>query len=93
MPGSRRQEVRGILPELLKSARLLNAAHADLRFAIPIARPELRPMIEGIVQAIGEGLPLTLLDGRAHEVMQALSTSLGSGSAATCLRAAALTAR
>ncbi len=68
LPGSREQEVRGLLPPMLEAARLLREVHSA-QFVLPLAAPHLRPAVERAIAAAG--VPVRVLDGRAMDVMAA----------------------
>ncbi|MEN9221280.1 MAG: lipid-A-disaccharide synthase [Thermostichus sp. BF3_bins_97] len=72
VPASRQQEIRSILPILLKSARLLQERLPQVRFWVPLASPRFAAPIARAARKLG--VDLTLLDP------QALSCDLGSGS-------------
>jgi lipid-A-disaccharide synthase len=53
MPGSRRAEIRTLLPPMLGAARLLQQRDARLQFAVPLAAEALRDDVEHGVRASG----------------------------------------
>ena len=53
MPGSRRAEIRTLLPPMLGAARLLQQRDARLQFAVPLAAEALRADVEHGVHASG----------------------------------------
>jgi lipid-A-disaccharide synthase len=55
MPGSRRAEIRALLPAMLGAARLLQQRDASFQFAIPLAAEALRADVERGVHASGIG--------------------------------------
>ncbi len=63
VPASRPQEVRLILPTLLKTAHLLSQQIPGIRFVLPVASARLRPAIERQVKRFRHrhGLEVTLL--------------------------------
>ncbi len=69
MPGSRRHEVRRLLPVLMGAARLLLDADATLRFLVPLAEERYRAEIEREIARVGIGDRVTLLSGPSHDVM------------------------
>lgn len=83
LPGSRRQEIRLILPELLRSAQHIYKKRQDLHFVIPVAKESLRHLVDDAVKELGQGLPLTIVDGRAHEVMKSSRVALTASGTAT----------
>lgn len=83
LPGSRLQEVKTILPELLDAARRMYEQRRDIVFALPIARPKLKPLVEAAIADKGQGLPIRLIDGRAHDVMAGSRVALTASGTAT----------
>jgi len=82
LPGSRRSEIEAIAPAFLRAAALLSAQRPALRFLLPVA-PGLRRMIEPLVASCASGVPVTLTDGRSHEVLAACDTTLIASGTAT----------
>jgi lipid-A-disaccharide synthase len=82
LPGSRRGEIQRILPVLLESAALLREKHADIQFLLPLAHTlateDLQPLLDQYPD-----LPLTLLEGRSHDVMAASDAVMAASGTAT----------
>lgn len=70
LPGSRRQEIQRILPEILRAAHIVYAKRKNLHFALPVAKDSLKAQVLEILEREGQGLPITVLDGRSHDVMK-----------------------
>jgi lipid-A-disaccharide synthase len=83
LPGSRHQEVLRNLPLELRAARLVHAADARVRFAIPVAQPSLRPLVESLVAEHAPGLPVSILDGYASDVARIARAALCASGTAT----------
>jgi lipid-A-disaccharide synthase len=84
LPGSRRQEIRLILPELLLAAQCIYEKRQDVRFVIPVAKASLKHLVDEAIAELGDkGLPLTVIDGRAHEVMKRSRVALTASGTAT----------
>ena len=81
LPGSRRSEVKHIAPLLLQAAALLHRQRPQLRFVLPVA-PGLRELLAPMVAQHG-ALPLSLVDGRSHEVLAACDVTLIASGTAT----------
>ncbi len=68
-PGSRKSEVRTLLPTILATATLLRKRFPDVQFLLPLAssltRADLAPWLEGA------GIEVTVVEGRGYDVMQA----------------------
>jgi lipid-A-disaccharide synthase len=67
-PGSRRQEIRSMLPVLLQSARILKQRFPGLQFILPLAssldKSDVLPFIEA------SGLDVTIIEGKGYDVIQ-----------------------
>ena len=87
LPGSRRDEVRKLLPPLLASAQLLQKEIPDLQFVIPLApgmdQKTLSPWMRRI------SLPVKVVEGSTYEVMN-LADLLITASGTATLEAAIL---
>ena len=82
LPGSRGSELRYLSAPFTAAAAWLHARIPGLRFAVPIARPDLGPVFEAAA-ARHPGPRWHLLDGRSREAMQAADVVLlASGTAA-----------
>ncbi len=68
LPGSRAHEVERNLPLELRAARLVREGMPEVRLAIPVAKPSLRPAIEGLVAELAPDLDIAVLDGKASDV-------------------------
>jgi len=81
LPGSRRQEVRGILRRQLDVARALADADTRCTFVCALAEAAHRPWAE---KAIADtGLPVRVVLGRTHEVQQAADLALAKSGTTT----------
>lgn len=84
LPGSRQGEMRQHAALLLDTAKLLSARQPDLRFLVPLATRETRLLFEGYVHARGAtDLPLRIVFGHAHEVLQAADAAVIASGTAT----------
>ncbi|MGE8297363.1 MAG: lipid-A-disaccharide synthase [Pseudomonas sp.] len=81
MPGSRGGEVARLGELFLDAAIRLRALRPGVRFLLPCATPERRAQLEQMLA--GRDLPLTLLDGRSHEVLAACDAVLIASGTAT----------
>ena len=71
LPGSRRQEVSRLLPAMLQAMERLKKRIPQLQLALAVA-PSLDPrVVESIVAAMGAGLEVVLVPGKADEVISA----------------------
>ena len=78
LPGSRRAEVRHLLPLQLAVARVLHARNPRLHFVLPRASSlEKERIEEGIREAsLPSLMPFTVVEGRAQEVLRAADVAL-----------------
>lgn len=82
LPGSRRGEIQRILPVLLESAVLLREKHPDIQYLLPLAHTLSRADLQPILDQFPD-LPLKLLEGRSHEVMEASDAVMAASGTAT----------
>ncbi len=83
LPGSRRGELRYLAEPFLRTALWLRERRPALRFAAPLATPATRLMFEQIHQQVAPDLPVTIIEGRAREVMAAADVVLVASGTAT----------
>lgn len=67
-PGSRRSEIKRLLPIILQSAQRLKQAHPELQFLLPLAPTLTRQDIDAHLQNYHE-LGIQIISGRAYDVM------------------------
>ncbi|MEB2345578.1 MAG: lipid-A-disaccharide synthase [Deltaproteobacteria bacterium] len=79
LPGSRRNEVRGMLPLHLAAAAALRARVPDLAVALALAPTVTR---SDVTPALG-GLDVVVVEGRAYEAMAAADVALAKPGTAT----------
>ena len=78
LPGSRKKEVRFILPVLCKAVELIAAERPDAQFVLPMAPGLDRRLIESIIQA----QPITLLTNETYNAIRyARAAVVASGTA------------
>jgi len=78
-PGSREREVRRIFPAMLGAARILSEKNPAIRFEAAAAGPDRASMM----RRMAEGLPVSIVDGGAHSLMQRASAGLVCSGTAT----------
>ncbi len=80
-PGSRRSELKNLLPVLLDATAQLHAEHPDLQFILPrastLSEADLAPYFTG------RDLPITIVPGRAYDVMAACDAIVSAAGTAT----------
>jgi len=82
LPGSRRSEIEYVGPRLLAAVAALHRRRPALCFVLPVA-PGLRPMLEPMVRAHCPQAPLSLVDGRSHDVLAASDVVMVASGTAT----------
>lgn len=83
LPGSRRSEVSRLGPVFIETARWLTQRLPGLRFVSPMATPAVRALFEAQLDAAGQPIDITLIDGRSREVMRAADVLLLASGTAT----------
>ena len=81
MPGSRKQEVEGLLPTMLTAAERLYENHKDLKFFLPRAHTIPREDIDRILQAYS--VPVTVTEGYNYDLMQICTACIVASGTAT----------
>jgi len=81
LPGSRRQEVQGILRRQLDVARALAEAEPRCTFVCALADAAHRPWAADALA--GAGLPVRVVVGRTHEVQQSADLALAKSGTTT----------
>ena len=82
LPGSRRSEIQYIAPLFLQAAARLHRQRPTLRFLLPIA-PGLRSLLAPMLHQHAGATPVTLVDGRSHDVLAACDVTLIASGTAT----------
>ena len=81
MPGSRKQEVQGLLPYMLGAAKLIAKAVPDVQFIIPCASTIDRSMLE---KPIAErGISVTIADNHVYDMMNISTVAIAASGTAT----------
>lgn len=83
LPGSRRGEIRSILPTFLEAARRVETVkHGDCSFVLPTPTARMRAEVERIVRRVPGPRRLTIVEGQARHVLaQADAALIASGTA------------
>lgn len=84
LPGSRRQEIKRVLPPMLAAARELRRRNPQTAFMIPAAGPEIKTQIEAQLAALpaDERTALGVVEGQMRDVVrQARAAMVCSGTA------------
>jgi lipid-A-disaccharide synthase len=80
LPGSRRSEIRALLPSLLGAAKLLSRRTPRPRFVVPAASPTLRPLLSPLA---GKPLAARIVEGRAWDCIAAADAAVVASGTAT----------
>ncbi len=84
MPGSRRAEIEGIAPTFLAAAHELARHEPAARFLLPVADAGLRTLLERLcAAAAGASARIDLVEGRAHDCLEACDGALVASGTAT----------
>lgn len=83
LPGSRGSEVSRLGPLFIATARWLARRQPGLRFVAPMASDRVRALFEAQLAETADDLDITLVDGRAREVMRAADVLLLASGTAT----------
>ncbi len=76
LPGSRSTELNHLAATFIDTARWLKLQRPDLHIVVPLANAARRAQFQSILAEALEPPPLTLVDGRAREVMAAADVVL-----------------
>lgn len=82
LPGSRGSEIKYIAPAFLQTVARLARLRPELRFVMPVV-PRLRAMVDPLVAQYAPDAPLTVVEGRSHEVLAACDVTLIASGTAT----------
>jgi lipid-A-disaccharide synthase len=84
LPGSRPNELRAILPDLVAAARLIRESVPNAQFMLARAPHLSDALLAPAVQAAGAGsLPLAIVEGRADDVLESADVVLTASGTAT----------
>ena len=79
LPGSRRQEIEMLLPDMLEAAKLLKKRRPETRFYLPVADEGLRELIEEKIVRSGAEITLTGTEYRYALMNMAVAAMAASG--------------
>ncbi|HHW09654.1 MAG TPA: lipid-A-disaccharide synthase [Firmicutes bacterium] len=83
LPGSREQEIKQLLPLMLKASRLIKLEIPEAQFGIPVAHTLSRRMIESYVHAVDGVQPLVMMEGTTIDMLGAADAAIIAGGTAT----------
>jgi len=67
LPGSRFSEIRSLLPDMLKAAKIIREEISDVQFVLPVAAKHLTEKIEEIEKKINSGA--RIIQGHSYEIL------------------------
>ncbi len=85
LPGSRPGEIRAHLPAMAAAARLIAARFPEAHFAVPLASPGFRGLVESLLRAEGGGPqpPVAIVERDRHLLFRGMATALAASGTAT----------
>jgi len=81
LPGSRRQEVMILLPEMLKAAQVVYAKYPETKFYLPAAATIPRAMLEQIIEPFH--VPIHITDTYTYDLMNICDAALATSGTVT----------
>ena len=83
LPGSRKQEIRRLLPVLLKTATVIHERNPSVKFIVSCSNKRNLELIEGITKSFAsansnKNLPIEIVTGKISEVIKASSLCISS---------------
>lgn len=83
LPGSRVSEVKYLAKTFLETANYCHQQRQDIHFVIPFANQKTRDVFVKFAGPVAEELPLTIIEGKARDVMGAADVILMASGTAT----------
>ena len=80
-PGSRRGEIRHVLPIILRAAERIRRTHPDVQFILPVASGLRRELLQPVLNSVG--VDVTLVDGQSYDVAQVCDAIMTASGTAT----------
>lgn len=81
MPGSRMQEVKGLLPYMVGAAKLIHEKVPDVQFIIPKASTIDRSVLEGYIKDVD--FPYVIAEDHVYDMMNIATTAIAASGTAT----------
>lgn len=81
LPGSRKQEITHLLPDMLKAAAILRGRFPDVRFVLPVAPTLANGLVENYIAE--SGVPVRITDGQVYDVLRASDAAMVTSGTAT----------
>lgn len=83
LPGSRMSEIRYLSEDFINAAKLCYRRYKDIQFVVPMVNHRARDSFQSTLQRVAPDLPITLVDGSAHDAMQSADAVLLASGTAT----------
>jgi lipid-A-disaccharide synthase len=83
LPGSRMSELGYLSADFIGAARLCHERYPELQFVVPLVNKRARDSFSSTLQQIAPDLPISLIDGNAHDAMQSADAVLLASGTAT----------
>jgi lipid-A-disaccharide synthase len=81
MPGSRLQEVKGLLPDMLDAAKKIKQSVPDVQFVLPRASTIDRSLLDHMIQTAG--VPVHMGEDHVYDMMNISTAAIASSGTAT----------
>lgn len=81
LPGSRKNEIMHLLPDMLKAATILLGRFPDAQFVLPVAPTLAHDLVERYVAE--SGVPVRIIDGKVYDVLRASDAAIVTSGTAT----------
>jgi lipid-A-disaccharide synthase len=81
LPGSRKNEIMHLLPDMLMAAAILRNRFPDLQFVLPVAPTLAHDLVERYVTE--SGVPVRIIDGKVYDVLRASDAAIVTSGTAT----------
>lgn len=82
LPGSRKDEIKHLLPRFLAAVALLHKQQADVLAVLPVA-PDMAGLVNEIAGRFAGGSPVKIISGQSHAVLAAADVAMVASGTAT----------
>ncbi|MBI5575859.1 MAG: lipid-A-disaccharide synthase [Deltaproteobacteria bacterium] len=81
LPGSRPGEIHAHFPVMVEAAGRIAKDHPEVHFAVPLASPRFRGIVEGVLR--GSGLPVTVVERDRHLLFRGMAAAAAASGTVT----------
>ncbi|MEJ2724580.1 MAG: lipid-A-disaccharide synthase [Deltaproteobacteria bacterium] len=81
LPGSRKEEIKNLLPAMVRGAEIVSSQYPDLKCVLPLAPSVSRQLVESITGQ--SSLEVTIFEGNIYKVLKACDVALVTSGTAT----------